>query len=105
MADKLNELFGELRAHERAEAPSFEDVLLRRRRPSARARHVMVSAAMVAAVALLLFWPRHTGDDLGTLSITNWRAPTDALLDVPGRELLTDLPVLHESVLDMGGTP
>ena len=32
--------------------------------------------------------------------IARWRAPTDSLLGVPGRALLTDLPALGTSVLD-----
>ncbi len=86
----MKALFEELRAHERASVPAFDDVVRRRTR---QRTHVVV-LALAAALAVLLLWPRHMKDDVAAPSITQWRAPTDALL-----------PDNYHSVLSFEGLP
>lgn len=84
----MKQLFEELRDFERATVPAFDVVMQRRTRPR---KHIFVLAA-AAALALLLFLPRHMKDDVVAQNITQWRAPTDALL-----------PDNYHSVLSMEG--
>lgn len=106
MDERLKHEFAQLRAHERTHTPSFNAVLARAPRKSRRARAWLAAGAVAAAVmAALLLWPRHIRDDVATPSITQWHAPTDVLLNTPGRNLLSELPVLSESVLNLTGSP
>ena len=99
MDDSMKELFGALRSHDLSNTTSFEDIL-GRRRPSSHGKYVALAVA--TAILALLFWPRHMADEFAAQNITSWRAPTDALLDVPGNQLFSELPALHESVINVG---
>lgn len=102
MTDDFRSTFGELRAYERAQTPDFEALLARAPRASARRMSIAIgTAAIAAAAAVVLLWPRHMGDDAAPLTITQWRAPTDFLLEIPNQELLSELPELNESVLNL----
>ena len=106
MSDQLHDAFRELREHERTEAPSFDALLASAPRvPRSRARFAMIAAAMAAALAAVLLWPRHMKDDVAPLSISDWRAPTDVLLKTPGGDWLSELPALDESILNLQGSP
>jgi len=113
MSERLHDAFKELRAHEQANVPAFDELLSRMRpeaaprksAPKRRRRLALIAAAMAAALTAVFIWPRHITDDVAPLSITNWRAPTDVLLVTPGSDVLTELPVLNESVLNLQGSP
>jgi hypothetical protein len=61
---------------------------------------VLAAAAVVVIAALSLAYGRSTTPSTTTPAIVTWRAPTDVLLQTPGRELLADMPALGASVLD-----
>lgn len=101
MAEQLKRGFQALRTHERAHAPEFEALLARapRRR---RGRWLLAGGvAMAAVIATLMLWPRHMNNTVAAPSITQWRAPTDVLLVTPGSQLLSELPALDQSVLNL----
>ena len=89
--------FAELRHAEAAHVPPFRTVEDRRSRLSGQARlpvlHRFVFAAIVLLIAIgVAILPRHTKPQQA--SISAWRAPTDFLLQTPGRELLESVPDL-----------
>jgi hypothetical protein len=99
----LREQFAALRRSDAERTPSFERVLARTRRQSPRlvGGLALAASAVIAAVAVSLFWfPRHPGShsaETDTPMLADWRAPTDFLLDTPGRALLTTIPDLGHS--------
>jgi len=95
--DKLRESFASLSRTEAVRAPSFDAVLGRTRRPSVhRLRGIAAVAAVMAVVAVSVFQgSHHRGSPaLGTAEpmLADWRAPTDFLLETPGRVLLHTIP-------------
>jgi hypothetical protein len=90
----LQERFAALRREDASRAPGFE--ALQRRRPPAvrpwRARAVAAAALLVVATLLFKVYQRPASRP-GPL-ITEWRSPTDFLLQTPGRELLQGVPTL-----------
>lgn len=101
MDEVIERAFRELRAHERASAPDFEELMARL--PPRRRRGWMLGGGVVmaAAIAAIVLWPRPMEEDVAPLSITQWHAPTDVLLDTPGTELLRDVPKLEQSILNL----
>lgn len=104
MDEQLKKAFAQLRAEERASAPPF-DVTAVRIRPTRRVHWAVGSAALAAAIAAVVLWPGSVKDDVVNMSITEWHAPTDVLLKTPGSELLTDMPALDESMINLKGSP
>jgi hypothetical protein len=96
----LPERFASLRRDETARAPGFEQVLQRNRPRSIRlvGLFAIAAAAVVTVVAATVFEISHTRGpraiDASALTLANWRAPTDFLLDTPGRELLRAVPAV-----------
>ena len=95
----LRRRFAALRREEDQQTPEF--ALLWQagagaRRPQAR----WFAAAACALIALLAFlWIRSVQrrpDDKTVTSITEWKAPTDFLLETPGSELLRTVPEIGE---------
>ena len=85
--DRLHDAFKELRRVETANVPSFRALLSRRRhRPYIR----LAFAVVVLIVLAFTVIPRRPAAP----SISTWRAPTDFLLQTPGRELLDSVPDL-----------
>jgi hypothetical protein len=101
MDESLRSRFEELRAQERASVPDFEALLADAPRRIRHARLLTGSVAIAAAIAAILLWPRHIHHEVAPLSITQWHAPTDFLLNTPGSDLLGELPPLDQSVLNM----
>jgi hypothetical protein len=111
--DELRSRFVALRREEAAQAPEFvapgRGVVpratasregIRRRRGWTAGRLMAVSACSITILALAWWWrlmpqkPGHEGTP--AVSITEWRAPTDFLLETPGRELLRTVPSIGE---------
>jgi hypothetical protein len=97
--DMLRRRFAALRQEEDQQAPVF--ATLWRSRAGARRRQTRwFAAAACAMIALLAFlWIRSVQrrpDDKTVASITEWKAPTDFLLETPGRELLRTVPEIGE---------
>ena len=100
--DDLRARFAELRREEEAQAPEFAfpspGWAGQGRRWSA-GKLIAVAACLVTIVAAV-FWlrlvPQGREREPGThvASLTEWRAPTDSLLETPGRELLRTVPAI-----------
>ena len=84
--DQLRNAFVELRRVEAARVPSFQLPGRRRRRPYTQFAFAVVLLIVLAVVMI----PRHPPQP----SLSAWRAPTDFLLQTPGRELLQSVPDL-----------
>ena len=84
--DQLRNAFAELRRAETARIPAFRIHGRRGRRPHMRLAFAVVLLIVLAVVMI----PRRPPQP----SISAWRAPTDFLLQTPGRELLTSVPDL-----------
>jgi hypothetical protein len=104
--NELRRRFTELREADRNRTPGFArtygDARARRSRRTVRGVRplVLAAAAVVVIAALSLAYGRSTTPSTTTPPIATWRAPTDVLLQTPGRELLADMPALGASVLD-----
>ena len=87
----LRERFAALRREDASQAPEFDAVLRHARRSKTAWSRWAAAAAMVvvAAVLLVKFYPRPAPP---TQSITEWKSPTDFLLETPGRDLLQTMP-------------
>lgn len=92
----LRERFARLRAEDSASAPAFS--LKRPARAPRRQVPAWAMATAAAASAVAVLWLT-TADGNGNgpaagldLSTTAWVAPTDFLLETPGRDLLRALP-------------
>ena len=104
--NKLREDFERLRDADRKRAPGFAETCTRARahhsvRSNPRLRPVVMAVA--AAVLIAAVWMERTGSFArsgASPAIATWRAPTDVLLDTPGRDLLGAMPALGASVLD-----
>jgi hypothetical protein len=96
----LPERFASLRRDETARVPGFEQVLRRDSPRSICLGGVFAIAAavvitVVAATVLEILHKRGPrAIDSSALTLSNWRAPTDFLLDTPGRELLRAVPAV-----------
>jgi hypothetical protein len=102
-APDLPERFASLRRDETARVPGFDQVLHRNRPRSIRFAGLFAIAAtavvtVVAVVAATVFEISRTRGpraiDGSALTLADWRAPTDFLLDTPGRELLRAVPAV-----------
>lgn len=95
---RLRDSFASLRRSEEARTPSFERVI--GRAPGRFSRRfwglTVASTVLLAAVTVLVFWvsnPRQPSTNHAAAPmLADWRAPTDFLLDTPGRELLHTIP-------------
>ena len=85
----LRDAFGTLRQQEEASAPRF-DRMWRARAPRSLTPRLAFAAMVLITVAVLVFRPEKPQP-----SITAWKAPTDFLLQTPGRELLQSTPELR----------
>lgn len=93
--DELRERFAELREYERSRTPALQ--LPRSgsspRRGSRVARVGRAAGIAIAAtVAVVVLLSRREAP--AEMSITEWQAPTDVLLLMPGTEWLTEMPTL-----------
>jgi hypothetical protein len=92
--DDLRQRFAALREQDERDRPGFPQVragaLARRKTGGRRLPLAAVAAAALVLLALVLGRePEPPGP-----SLAEWRAPTDFLLDTPGREVLTLAPSL-----------
>jgi hypothetical protein len=94
----LRERFASLRQADAASAPSFERVMgiARNRSNDAGWRIAIAACILVVAVAGVTLRVSHPPEAPTTRApaptLADWRAPTDFLLDTPGRELLHTVP-------------
>jgi hypothetical protein len=114
---ELRPLFSRLREEERSRAASFQAVRSRPGRGGTRrvapARSAVALAMLAAGIAFLALVVRGRNDDdpervrrqattlpavPSEIPSQAWRAPTDFLLDTPGREWLRSLPTFGANV-------
>jgi hypothetical protein len=94
----LREQFASLRDADAASAPSFEGVIgvARRRSNDAGWRVAIAACILMVAVGGVILRVSHPGEAPTTRAsaptLADWRAPTDFLLDTPGRKLLHTIP-------------
>jgi hypothetical protein len=91
----LRRHFGDLRREEEQHAPEFAAMwpaLLRSRRHSARWLLAATCALIALGGALLIRPFPHAPTRSTVASITEWKAPTDFLLETPEREFLRTVP-------------
>jgi hypothetical protein len=100
---EIRRRFAALREEDRARTPGFEEVL-RRARPTPYIGLRVLAPAACLIVAAAIVTVLHTSHDLTSsvpgiagLSLAHWRAPTDFLLDTPGREVLYAVPRIGEA--------
>ena len=103
--DDLRRRFATLRAEEEARAPRFvASYAAQARQRSGIPGKLIAATACVAIIVAAAFWrpssPRREGQPVAALA--QWKAPTDFLLQTPGRELLQTVPTLGTSP-DFGG--
>ena len=97
--DTLRRHFADLRREEEQHAPVF--ATLWQVRPGVRGHRarwfVATACALIALLAFL--WIRSAQrrtEEKAVASITQWKAPTDFLLETPGRELLRTVPKIGQ---------
>jgi hypothetical protein len=93
--DTLRRRFAVLRREEEQQAPEFDR--LWKARPGDRSRqtrwYAAAACALIAVLAFVLIRSaQHRPGERAVASITEWKAPTDFLLETPGRELLSTVP-------------
>jgi hypothetical protein len=109
---ELRRLFRELARTDETSAPSFRELRARARASDLggrrnRSARLVAALALVGALAValsLLFPPRgeRPGEVVtGSLSLSSWSAPTDFLLETPGRELLDSTPRIGVGPLEI----
>lgn len=98
--EKLRAKFRAMRDEEAEAAPPFSVPAPRRRTvPAARVAAAVAGAAIVIAAAWLLLERPADEDALAFLQLdrTEWVGPTDFLLDIGNRRLLTTIPEIGEA--------
>ena len=93
--EQLHRHIAQLRREDERRAPQFAALWRsRQRKPQRRIRRLAAGAFAVIILAGL-FWLRafrRSSEDTTIASITEWKAPTDFLLETPGRDLLRTVP-------------
>jgi hypothetical protein len=97
----LRSLFEELRREDEARTPVFTLTRPSRMARGSRLGRLVVLAASLAGLVACVFFLRlmRQPERLpGTpaVSLTEWKAPTDFLLETPGRELLRTVPAIGD---------
>ena len=91
----LHNLFARMRQEEQQHIPVFASLWGRRTRaPRGKALWFVAATCLLIAVAaiFLLRFERPKREQVSMASITEWKAPTDFLLETPGREMLRSVP-------------
>jgi hypothetical protein len=118
----LRKLFQEAREADEVSAPDFRSIrrhAVRGRATSRRPRWGLIAFPAAAAVAVALsLWmagrgfDRHSREaapsevsDSNALTLDEWTAPTDFLLETPGRELLGSFPPIGAGIPEVSVTP
>ena len=100
---EIREMFARLKAEERRDVPSFQEVRARAtRRHQPRSTRLTVLATVAAAIAFFVIGtlvrqdPPHADVALLVVNLgaTTWSAPTDFLLSTPGSDLMRMVPAV-----------
>ena len=91
----LRKRFASLRQEEQQHIPAFASQWGRRSRVQ-RSKGLWFAAAgcaLIVVIAILLLRSERTNrNEVSMVEITEWKAPTDFLLETPGREILQTVP-------------
>jgi len=90
--DNLRDAFRELRAAEQRHVPPFRRLMERRPSGRRRLRYTFAIAALLLVVAGASLLQRRLMRPVVTTSISNWKAPTDFLLQTPNAKLMKTVP-------------
>lgn len=104
----LRNRFVSIREEEQRHIPAFASLWGRGAGAPHSNRFWRVAAACVVilvAAILLLHSKRPNKDEVLTVSISEWKAPTDFLLETPGREILQTVPEIGNWQLYTVATP
>ncbi|HEX4602777.1 MAG TPA: hypothetical protein VH724_02195 [Candidatus Angelobacter sp.] len=96
---RLRDRFITLRREEERIVPEFTALWRGKRRGPGRRWRWVVATACILIVVLALVWQRparHYPPETTVASVTDWKSPTDFLLETPGRELLRTVPEFGE---------
>jgi hypothetical protein len=96
--DRLHDAFAELRRHETAHAPRFDALWRSRLAPARRLPMASLAFAMLLLITAAFMVLRQMNKPPQAPPITAWRAPTDFLLQTPGRELIHSIPDLKGTI-------
>jgi len=91
----LHNLFARMRQEDQQYIPVFASLWGgRTRAPRGKALWFVAATCLLIAVAaiFLLRFERPKREQVSMASITEWKAPTDFLLETPGREMLRTVP-------------
>lgn len=95
--DRLHDAFAELRHQETAHAPRFDALWRSRPAPARRLPMASLAVAMLLLITATFIVLRQMNKPQQP-PITAWHAPTDFLLQTPGRELIHSLPDLKGTI-------
>jgi hypothetical protein len=104
--ETLRGRFAALRREDEQSVPGFAGLWRARARSPRRWTYWLATAACAVVILAGLLWLRSVrpGSKVDkTVSITEWKAPTDFLLETPGREMLRTVPRLESNVGGLGG--
>jgi hypothetical protein len=90
--DDLRRAFQALRGADAASAPAYADVRARKGVAGFKTPVVLAAASLAAAVLAGLAVVRSPSAQPPIIALEDWRAPTDFLLETPGREILQGVP-------------
>ena len=100
--DDLKRRFHTLRETERSSAPPYRRPAPRPPAAASRWPGILAGAATAAIAAWLLLAPPGPAPELTVdWQPGSWAMPTDVLLELPGQELLTELPVFESPFLEL----
>lgn len=91
----LHNLFARMRQEEQQHIPAFASLWAgRTRAPRGKVLWFVVASCALLAVATVFLQrlERPKREQVSMASITEWKAPTDFLLETPGREMLRAVP-------------
>jgi hypothetical protein len=90
----LRKRFAGLRQEEQQHTPAFAPLWSgRARAPHSGLWYIAAACVLIVVVAILLLRSqRPNRNEVSMVEITEWKAPTDFLLETPGREILQTVP-------------
>lgn len=98
--EDLEGRFAELRSRDRARTPAYDSVI---GAPRARPAPLRLLAAAIVVIALIgsgLFWSRGRREPRDSW-LANWSSPTAPLLNPAGADLVSTVPSLSQSVINL----
>lgn len=92
----LRDRFAALRREDERQAPEFASLWPGRACAPRGKTRWLIAAACALIVAVSVLWIRSAWRKPADVSLAEWKAPTDFLLETPGREMLRTVPEIGE---------